>query len=332
MQSFHEQATRQGGRQHAVLRDVVAFANANGGSIYIGVAANPKVEPKGVENPEKDMAALRTEIERQVTPPLEVRTTVLKSRGRDVIRVEVPRGGDPPYALEGSKIYLRREAETNLAMRDELVDLIRRIVLGGGVVAQPVEKQAVATAQPAAGGRQQQQQHQQPRGRQQQPAQGRKQAEAGQGRGGQPRGEQPKAEQPKAEQPQPSNNGGRGGRKRGEVQGPRTGVEIVQSEERKGVIYHTMRDLRDGSEVHNVTRQSARRLWRYAIALKEKGAFQADKVNWVDGLGLWHKYLRAGKPHYDLVQKEEGGELRIYYGVSDEGIDGAWRTVVGLED
>ena len=113
---------------------------------------------------------------------------------------------------------------------------------------------------------------------------------------------------------------------------PRTGVEIVESVERDGVLYHTMRDLRDGSEVHNVTRQSARRLWRYAIALKEKQTFQNDKVTWLGNEGLWHKYLRAGKPHYDLVRKTQSGDVRIFYGVSEQGIDGSWRNVVGHEE
>jgi len=116
------------------------------------------------------------------------------------------------------------------------------------------------------------------------------------------------------------------------VDGPRTGVEIVDTVERNGVLYHTMKDLRDGTEVQNVTRQSARRLWRYAIALKEKETFQEDKVSWVNSLGLWHKYVRAGKPHYDLVQKDDQGNVHIYYGVSEEGIDGPWREVVGSED
>jgi len=101
--------------------------------------------------------------------------------------------------------------------------------------------------------------------------------------------------------------------------------------ERKGVIYHTMRDLRNGSQVQNVTRASARRLWRYAIALEEKHTFQEDKVTWHGNLGLWHKYLRAGRPHYDLVQKGPNGDVHIYYGVTEDGIHGPWKSVVGME-
>lgn len=116
------------------------------------------------------------------------------------------------------------------------------------------------------------------------------------------------------------------------VEPPRTGVEIVETVERKGVKYHTMCDLRNGQRVHNVSRASARRLWRYAIALKEKETFQDKRVTWAGELGLWHKYLRAGRHSYDLVQKGADGDVRIYYGVTEDGIHGPWKAVVGMED
>ncbi|MFH1086716.1 MAG: hypothetical protein V1772_13265 [Chloroflexota bacterium] len=118
----------------------------------------------------------------------------------------------------------------------------------------------------------------------------------------------------------------------GGITPPRTGVEIVASEERNGVLYHTMSDLRTNGQVPNVTRTSARRLWRYAIALKEKGTFHEDKVNWVGDLGLWHKYLRSARNHYDLVQRVPGAGIRVYYGVSEDGIHGPWREVVGIHE
>ena len=282
VQSFHEQMTRQGGRLHAILRDVVAFANTNGGTIYVGVSPNRKAPPKGVENPQEALRTLKAEIERLISPPLEVEMSVLKSRSKDIVRLVVPKGEDPPYVLEGSKIYLREEAETALAMRDEIVALI----------AQALKAKEMALAVPAS-----------------LPSQP---------------GAAPVAEaQVPSEPREPEEDL--------VAQPPRTGVEIVASIVREGVTHHTMRDLRNGGEVRNVTRSSARRLWRYAIALKEKGTFQEDKVTWVGRLGLWHKYMRAGRPHYDLVQKTPAGNIHVYYGVSEDGIHGPWREVVGME-
>ena len=288
VQSFHEQATSQGGRLHAIMRDVAAFANTNGGTIYIGASANLKVAPKGVANAEEAISALRTEIERFVTPPIDIDISVLKSRGQDILRLTVPKGADTPYVLEGSKIYLRQEAETSLAMRDEIVALVSRIP-APRKVSKPDSTPAREKPAP------------------------RPEVRA-------PVSRAPVSQAPAPQEAQPA------------VEPPRTGVQIVASEERKGITYHTMRDLRDRGDVHNVTRSSARRLWRYAIALKEKGTFGEDKVTWTGGLGVWHKYLRAGRPHYDLVQKLADGTIHVYYGVTEDGIHGLWRAIVGMED
>lgn len=283
VQAFHEQYTRQGGRLNAILRDVVALANTNGGTIYVGVSSNRKVPPKGVDSVKEATNTLRVEIERQVMPRLDVELGALKSQGKDIVRLIVPKGDEAPYVLEGSKIFIREEAESALAMRDEIVALIAKTLAQPEAPPAPVAETATMAPEPA-------------------PAAALAPEPA------------PPAEEEALEAPP-----------------PRTGVEIVDSETHEGVTQHTMRDLRNGNEVRSVTRSSARRLWRYAIALKEKGTFQPDKVTWSGNLGLWHKYVRAGRPHFDLAQKAPSGKVHIYYGVSEDGIHGPWRAVVGME-
>ena len=277
VQSFHEGMSRLGGRLHSIMRDIVAFANTNGGTIYVGVSSSVKAPPRGIDKPEEAMKQLHLMTERLITPPIAVTFSVSKSQGKDIIRIVVPKGDAPPYVLEGSKIYIRKESETGLALRDEIVALVKRIVRVQEPSGPPAEKKVKAEA---------------------------------------PAKTDQKREQPRGFGAEP----------------PRTGVEITNTVERNGVLYHTMRDLRDRGEVQNVSRASARRLWRYAIALKEKGTFEQGKVKWSGDLGLWHKYFRAGRPRYDLVQKDTDGETHVYYGVTEDGINGAWRAVVGLED
>jgi len=119
--SFHESMAKKGGRLHAIVCDVVAFANANGGVIYVGARADPKVPPVGINNPEEAIGILKAEIQRRVTPPLDVTIDSLESEGKKVVRLTVPKGSDVPYAVDGSKIYVRSESETSLALRDEIV-------------------------------------------------------------------------------------------------------------------------------------------------------------------------------------------------------------------
>ena len=108
---------------------------------------------------------------------------------------------------------------------------------------------------------------------------------------------------------------------------PRTGVEVVATENRNGVPYHSMRDLRNGSIVHNVTRYSARRLWYYAIMRHEAGAPDPAEITWSGEVGLWHRVKRANVLRYDLVSREPDGSLRMYYGVTEDGINGPWRDI-----
>jgi hypothetical protein len=102
--------------------------------------------------------------------------------------------------------------------------------------------------------------------------------------------------------------------------------------ERKGRPYYTMCDLRKGSHVQNVTRSSARRLWHYAIVEREKHQVQEGDIDWHGAIGLVKAYKQTGHRRYDLAQKTADAKIRVYYGVSDEGLHGEWKTLLGLTD
>jgi hypothetical protein len=115
-------------------------------------------------------------------------------------------------------------------------------------------------------------------------------------------------------------------------EGPKTGVEIISTEDRNGQKFHTMRDLRDGTTVHNVTRKSARRLWFYAILQHEHGDPAYAEIAWHPNneIGLWRREHRAGASRYDLVARYPDGSLRVFYGVTDEGLGGDWQELVRM--
>ena len=115
---------------------------------------------------------------------------------------------------------------------------------------------------------------------------------------------------------------------------PATGVEIVAVEERNGNHYHTMRDLRNGQTVHNVTRQSARRLWLYAVQQSRRGAPEISEVYWHPEapIGVWRRGSRAGALRYDLVARYEDGSFRVFYGVTPEGLTGPWSEVARMAE
>ncbi|MDW7992559.1 MAG: ATP-binding protein [Anaerolineae bacterium] len=126
VQDFHERFSRRGGHLYNIVANICAFANTNGGTLYIGLAADPRQPPLGISNPRQAIEAIRAEVARRITPPLEITADVQETQGKKIVRVMVPRGSDPPYAVDDNKIYVRSESETGLAVRDEIVNLVRR--------------------------------------------------------------------------------------------------------------------------------------------------------------------------------------------------------------
>jgi hypothetical protein len=114
---------------------------------------------------------------------------------------------------------------------------------------------------------------------------------------------------------------------------PRTGVEVMSVETRDEETYFTMRDLRNGNVVKNVTRKSARRLWHYAITTYASQPPDPAQMNiqWQGSYGLIRKQKQGKSSRYDLIQRSENG-YRFYFGVTDDGIHGPWKQLVGLDE
>ncbi|MCB9455506.1 MAG: putative DNA binding domain-containing protein [Anaerolineaceae bacterium] len=274
VQSFHEQMTRHGGRLYAIIADVCAFANTNGGTVYVGLSSSTKKNPIGIEKPAESVEQLQSEIARMISPTLDVEVDVQETGGKPIIRIQVPSGDERPYAIDDNKIYVRDEADTSLAVRDEIVSLVKH----GLENSSDVETE---TPTPPA------------------------------------LPESPTAVVADSEPPG--------------IAPPTAGVEIIGSEQRGDTRYYIMRDLRNGNIVKNVTRSSARRLWGYAIKQHAGNPVKADKVEWRGEIGLWSRYERGGTIRYDLVQKDNG-KIRVYYGVTDSGMQGPWQAFLAPED
>lgn len=284
VQSFHESMTRRGGRLYNIIADVCAFANTNGGVIYVGVSADRKKPPIGVSNVQDGIDTLQAEISRMITPTLDVEIDSLETQNKTVIRIQVPYGDDRPYAIEDNKIYVRDEAETGLAVRDEIVNLVLYGMSNSQPTASaPVEKTATSTL---------------------------------------PIVQLPvETATPPEIDPEPEDG----------IKPPHGGVEIIGTEQRNDSRYHILRDLRNGNIVKNVTRSSARRLWHYAIIQEETNPVTPDKVQWKGDVGLLRSYKKAGDTRYDLVQREQNGQLRVYYGVTESGMHGPWQDFLAPE-
>jgi hypothetical protein len=264
VQDFHESMTVRGGNLYSIIADVCGFANINGGTLFIGVDADPKKPPVGVSNPNPSVEKIQHEISKRISPPIECQVDVQKSGSKSIIRILVPRGDDPPYAVDDNKIYIREEAETGLAVRDEIVQLVNRGIHATRPVLEVQQEPEEISPAPLV------------------------------------------------------------------ISPPRTGVEVVAEEERGGVKYFTMRDLRNGNVVKNVTQSSARRLWHYAISQYTALPPEREKakITWKGDLGFLRERKSRDRVRYDLAQKTNG-DIRFYFGVTEDGIHGDWKELVG---
>ncbi len=112
------------------------------------------------------------------------------------------------------------------------------------------------------------------------------------------------------------------------IEPPRTGVEIVSSEKRQGILYHTVRDLRNGNLIHNVTKTSARKLWHYAITQTESSSAIPKKIQWHKDMAVLKQRKKGDNVWYDLALRDEN-QVHIYYGVTDSGMNSEWLSLVG---
>lgn len=275
VQDFHESLSVGGGRLYSILADICAFANTNGGTLFVGIGADAAKPVAGIPKPDQAISQLEKEISNRISPPLQCTIDVQETNGKKVLRILVSHGEDLPYVVDDYKIYVRDEAETGLAVRDEIVSLVRQ-----GLDLIP---------------------------RQEQPPEGPEAVAV----------DQAVARAASIE----------------EDATPRTGVEVVSVEEREGTRFFTVRDLRNGNVVKNVTLKSARRLWHYALNQFVKlspNPAQAG-IQWNGEYGLVRREKQGKRERYDLVQHTSGG-YRYYFGVTEDGIHGPWKALVGQEE
>jgi hypothetical protein len=74
-------------------------------------------------------------------------------------------------------------------------------------------------------------------------------------------------------------------------------------------------------------------LWHYAITeFSRLPAGELPSVQrWEGDLGLLKTRKQGNTTLYDLVQRQAQG-YRYYYGVTEDGIHGRWKKLVGVED
>jgi len=280
MQAFHSSVARRGGHFDRILRDICAMANTNGGTIYVGISEDTTEPVAGIRDAANAERDLKASIMERFTPHPQVTIDSLRTAGKSVMRIVVEPGDHVPFAIDFSRIYIRDESGTNNAVRDEIVNLVRRGFERQGIVTKDVPDPAPMAA--------------------------------------------PVAE---ARRRQPAQSAPAAPRTSSAIAPPTTGVEVVESVPHGETVHHTVRDLRNGNLIKNVTKSSARKLWHYAITQAEDSPVDAEKLDWHGDRALIRDRRRQANIWYDVALRS-GGKIQVFYGVTDSGLDDDWLAMI----
>ena len=129
---------RDGVRPEQLAREIVSFANMNGGRILLGVENDGTTS--GVQRQNLQAWVMDTVIRRYVVPPIVPGYDEVAMEGGQVAVIEVPAGAAKPYAVKRGErfdYYLRLGNTCQLASREQMA----RLFESGGLVS--VEKMPV---------------------------------------------------------------------------------------------------------------------------------------------------------------------------------------------
>ncbi len=105
----------------SLARALVAFANAEGGRVYVGVADDKSVKGADVSN--RALSQIQ-DTARHCDPPVRIELVPFKHGGSSVLMIEVPEGTQKPYGCSDG-YFLRTGPNSQKMNRDELLRFVR---------------------------------------------------------------------------------------------------------------------------------------------------------------------------------------------------------------
>ncbi|RLG30771.1 transcriptional regulator [Methanosarcinales archaeon] len=105
--------------------EICAFANSDGGSLYIGISDSEDIEGLSKEDVNRLNQWISSTCSSKIAPPLFVKTEILICDGKRILVVYVPKGSDKPYAVNTTEFWVKSGADKRRATREELLRLMQ---------------------------------------------------------------------------------------------------------------------------------------------------------------------------------------------------------------
>ena len=107
-----------------MAREMISFANTNGGVILVGVEDDGTVS--GIDTGKQNEAWVSNIARDAVVPPLNVDTQILDYQGTNLLYVNVPKGKHKPYHSSSGKFYIRVGSTNRAPSQAELMRLFQQ--------------------------------------------------------------------------------------------------------------------------------------------------------------------------------------------------------------
>jgi ATP-dependent DNA helicase RecG len=108
-----------------LAKDLVCFANTDGGQLIVGVAESRAI--CGVEDPDAVHRFVDNVAYQNCEPPISVVQEVVELAGRKVVVINIPKGTMRPYRTNTGKYYTRTTSGCRDASREELLRLFQAV-------------------------------------------------------------------------------------------------------------------------------------------------------------------------------------------------------------
>lgn len=125
-EGLHVEFKLKSNHPEKIIREIVAFANSGGGTLYIGIADNKEII--GLKYPDEDQYIIEKQIEKNITPSIyyEVEKITLDN-DREVLAFYIPISTEAPHhvLLEGEKRVYVRDADKSLQASKEMREILK---------------------------------------------------------------------------------------------------------------------------------------------------------------------------------------------------------------
>jgi ATP-dependent DNA helicase RecG len=102
-----------------LAKDIVCFANSDGGQLIVGVSKDRTVV--GVADVDALLLRVDDVAFHSCTPPVTVIPETVELDGKDVVVLNIPKGDQRPYATRDGRHYIRSGTRCRVASREELL-------------------------------------------------------------------------------------------------------------------------------------------------------------------------------------------------------------------